>query len=84
MNPEVKHKEGWGLTEIQSLLAGGVAGSRGGLEPGEGLGGSGCNEAFAVCPIGKEEPMKNCCGCVFDFKDGKTEAQREKGTCSSY
>ena len=67
------------MTEIQSsLLVGGVAGSRGGLESGEGLGGSGCKEEFAVYPTGKEEPLKNFYCRLFDFRDGKSEAERER------
>ena len=42
-----------------SLSVGSAAGSTGGMEPGEGLGRSGCSEEFAVCLTGEEEPPKN-------------------------
>lgn len=42
-----------------SLSVGSAAGSTGGMEPGEGLGKSGCSEEFAVCLTGEEEPPKN-------------------------
>lgn len=70
---------------MQSCLhAGGEAGHRGVLGPGEGQGGNGCNEQLARCPVRKKEPLKNFCSCCLcDFRVGKTEAQREKVSWSS-
>lgn len=42
-----------------SLRVGSASGSTRGMEPGEGLGRSGCSEEFAVCLTGEEEPLKN-------------------------
>lgn len=82
MSPEVKYKEGWGVDKnAEQPTCRSVAGHRGGLKPGEGLRGNGCNEQLAGCPIGKKEPLKNFCSCcLFDFRDGKIEAQGEKVT----
>ena len=41
-----------------SVSVGSAVGSTGGLEPGEGLGRSGCSEEFAVCLTGEEEPRR--------------------------
>ena len=41
-----------------SVSVGSAVGSTGGMEPGEGLGRSGCSEEFAVCLTGEEEPRR--------------------------